>query len=623
LLALIPYLTKGDFPRAELNRALLLLLEKFLFKKVHNKIMIEILSITFFSGMMSIFIIILLLMGALLLIGKNPFKGFSLTALVTTKPLAAKLSPYGKSTSWQYGLGTQKGGTTIKGGWREKQTGKPIGLIPKTIESVRTAQRYLDTKGNKERSSFFKNIIDNAPDKAKGLNNLKRSLEMNRIIEYLELRRSTGKKIEKYYTLKEKEKKGKLTEAEKRELEELNKFIQSLKNGVSLFAIEAHKKGESAEGLARIVKFNIQNGLGTNFTQKRKVIKLIEEHKDAVTLLLTGPVGLGIEKITRKHKDEVDVIPSYLAVLYKELYKEAHAKAIEQGKKLEDAAKDAKEEAEKAVKDVIEKYNENNKGLPKLELDKKGMKRIVEEAEKLDKYPSRSEDLEFKDLIKKSEGIEKYLSDLATAWGRKAEKDNTKEDDFARIIGFKQEYKIDLSEPFLTGIAIEAIAKAYEEKKDQEIIAKALAEGKSQEAANKIAEAAINKAAADTVNKAIYGYNQNFVGEMRGGSALPIQNTLKKETGIEVKFNLPFVEMDLKKIAEKANKAYKAEMQQPSQTNKAEMQQLNPENLKNVIELMGYSIIADAKDKGQSISFSPLVMAGGAHLTQQKTQKGA
>jgi len=554
-------------------------------------------------------------MGALLLIGKNPFKGFSLTALVTTKPLAAKLSPYGKSTSWQYGLGTQKGGTTIKGEWREKQTGKPIGLIPKTIESVRTAQRYLDTKGNKERSSFFKNIIDNAPDKAKGLNNLKRSLGMNRIIEYLELRRSIGKKIEKYYTLKEKEKKGKLTEAEKRELEELNKFIQSLKNGVSLFAIEAHKKGESAEGLARIVKFNIQNGLGTNFTQKGKVIKLIEEHKDAVTLLLTGPVGLGIEKITRKHKDEVDLIPSYLAAVYKETY----AEAIAQGKDSKDSAK----EAEEAVKKVIGEYNKNNKELPKLEIDEKGMKRIVEEAENLDKYPSRSEDLEFKDLIKKGEGIEKHLSDLAIAWGRKAEKDNTKEDDFARIIGFKQEFGIDLSKDFLTGIATEAIAKAYEEKKDQEIIAKALAEGKSQEAANKIAEAAINKAAADTVNKAIYGYNQNFVGEMRGGSALPIQNILKKETGIEVKFNLPFVEMDLKKIAEKANKAYKAEMQQPSQTNKAEMQQLNPENLKNVIELMGYSIIADAKDKGQSISFSPLVMAGGAHLTQQKTQKGA
>jgi len=123
--------------------------------------MIEILSITFFSGMMSIFIIILLLMGALLLVGKNPFKGFSLTALVTTKPLAAKLSPYGKSTGWKYGLATQKGGATIGRGWREKQTGKPIGLIPKTIESVKPLYKHFDAKGNKEITSFFGNVINN------------------------------------------------------------------------------------------------------------------------------------------------------------------------------------------------------------------------------------------------------------------------------------------------------------------------------------------------------------------------------------------------------------------------------------------------------------------------------
>jgi len=552
--------------------------------------MMELLSITFFSGMMGIFIILLLLMGALLLIGKNPFKGFSLTALVTTKPLAAKLQPYGGASGWDYRPFAQKGKTIVGRKGREKQTGKPIGLGAQIIESVRTIKRYRDTKGNKERSSFFKNIINNAPNKAKELNNLKRSQEINRIIEYLESRRSTGKKIEKYYTLKEKEKKkkGNLTEAEKRELEKLNKFTQSLKYGASLFAIEAHNRGETAEGLARIIKFNLQNGLGTNFTKKNKFIKLIKEHRDAVTLLLAGLTGLAIEKITRKHKDEVDLIPSYLAVVYKEAY----AKAVAEGREAKDAAK----EAQKAVEEVIREYNEKvikeekNKGLPKLEVDKKGMKRIAEEAEKLDKYQSTIEDLKSRDLIKKSEGLEKHFSNLATAWGMKAEASNTAADDFARIIALKQEFNIDLSKPFLIGIATEAIAKA-------------LAEGKTQEEANKIA--------ADTVNKVIYEYNRNFVGEMMGGRAPPIINTLKKETGIKVeKFDLPFVKMDVEKIVEEANK-----------TNKAEIQQLNPDKLKNIIELAGYNIIANAKDEGQPVCFSHLVMSGGAYLTQQKHKK--
>jgi hypothetical protein len=88
-------------------------LEKFLFKKVHNKIMIEIFVIGFFSGMGLIFLILLLLMGALLLIGKYPFKLFSLSALAVSRQLSTKLNPYGKTTKYSYGLMTTKKGGTI------------------------------------------------------------------------------------------------------------------------------------------------------------------------------------------------------------------------------------------------------------------------------------------------------------------------------------------------------------------------------------------------------------------------------------------------------------------------------------------------------------------------------
>lgn len=75
--------------------------------------MIEIFVIGFFSGMGLIFLILLLLMGALLLIGKSPFKLFSLSAFAISRPLSTRLNPYGKTTKSSYGLMTTKKGGTI------------------------------------------------------------------------------------------------------------------------------------------------------------------------------------------------------------------------------------------------------------------------------------------------------------------------------------------------------------------------------------------------------------------------------------------------------------------------------------------------------------------------------
>ncbi|MGC9132782.1 MAG: hypothetical protein ACP5HJ_04095, partial [Candidatus Micrarchaeia archaeon] len=91
--------------------------------------------------MISIFIILLLLMGALLLIGKNPFTGFSLTALVTTKSLSAKFNPYGRATGWRYGLATKKGGGTIGNKLKvgieiKKEKGKLLPTVKSKITSA-------------------------------------------------------------------------------------------------------------------------------------------------------------------------------------------------------------------------------------------------------------------------------------------------------------------------------------------------------------------------------------------------------------------------------------------------------------------------------------------------------
>jgi len=267
-------------------------LEKFLFKKVHNKIMIEILSITFFSGMMSIFIIILLLMGALLLIGKNPFKGFSLTALVTTKPLAAKLSPYGKSTSWQYGLGTQKGGTTIKGGWREKQTGKPIGLGAQTSEAVKTGRRYFNVTRVNEITSYYtpkiNNVLKEFPsewEKYKKSNDpvlieYRKNVENIRtIVEYSQLK----KKEEKGFMLTKDEK----TKFEKlkNEYKNLKPFIQKLNDSMKMLGMEAQRKNTTTDTFAKVAAFSEMLGLNLKKPFLEGVAaetmrKAIEEGKD-------------------------------------------------------------------------------------------------------------------------------------------------------------------------------------------------------------------------------------------------------------------------------------------------------------------------------------------------------
>jgi hypothetical protein len=196
-------------------------------------------------------------MGALLLIGKNPFKGFSLTALVTTKPLAAKLSPYGKSTSWQYGLGTQKGGTTIKGGWREKQTGKPIGLIPKTIESVRTAQRYRDIKGNKAISHYYVNLIKSTPTRYINLN-------ITPLFTYCNLKID----LNRFHALESERKWPGLTKKEMAEYQKLKQRIdewkKDLQNASIKYGIDSYKNksiDNVVDNLYKIVKFSKDTGI--------------------------------------------------------------------------------------------------------------------------------------------------------------------------------------------------------------------------------------------------------------------------------------------------------------------------------------------------------------------------
>jgi len=127
--------------------------------------MMELLSITFFSGMMGIFIILLLLMGALLLIGKNPFKGFSLTALVTTKPLAAKLQPYGGASGWEYRPFAQKGKTMIGRKGIDKKTGQVVGQGAQTISLAKRGVSYLvhrriNIQRSKKIGAFFGSAID-------------------------------------------------------------------------------------------------------------------------------------------------------------------------------------------------------------------------------------------------------------------------------------------------------------------------------------------------------------------------------------------------------------------------------------------------------------------------------
>jgi len=137
--------------------------------------MIEIFVVGFFSGMGLIFLILLLLMGALLLIGKSPFKLFSLSAFAISRQLSTRLGPYGKATKFSYGLMTRKGGGTI--GSRAKITRKGIkfeakigGRKDSTYAAARTLYRLSSGKSVREAKELGRQVAELIKEKGTPIN---------------------------------------------------------------------------------------------------------------------------------------------------------------------------------------------------------------------------------------------------------------------------------------------------------------------------------------------------------------------------------------------------------------------------------------------------------------------
>jgi hypothetical protein len=137
--------------------------------------MIEIFVVGFFSGMGLIFLILLLLMGALLLIGKYPFKLFSLSALAMSRPLSTKLGPYGRATKFSYGLMTRKGGGTI--GSRAKITKKGMKFEAKigerkdsTYAAAKTLYRLFSGKSVREAKELGRQMAELIKEKGTPIN---------------------------------------------------------------------------------------------------------------------------------------------------------------------------------------------------------------------------------------------------------------------------------------------------------------------------------------------------------------------------------------------------------------------------------------------------------------------
>jgi len=234
---------------------------------------IELLSITFFSGMMSIFVVLLLLIGALLLIGKNPFRAFSLTALVTSKPLATRLSPYGKTTGWKYGfLGKPTfGGAPIgkKGGEtkleRVAKSGGLLGIMAKTVKAKKEGTLYFGPSliARSLRSSQRQKNMQEAQKIANVINDVKTAYpqfkSINDEISFFSRRHNANVSQQEYLQFKEYKRLlgiKKPTQAEKQQLGNLrNSILPSLKNGAKSLGFQ---RGPSVGDLAIIVALDKQ-----------------------------------------------------------------------------------------------------------------------------------------------------------------------------------------------------------------------------------------------------------------------------------------------------------------------------------------------------------------------------
>jgi len=534
--------------------------------------MIEILSISFFSGMMGIFIIILLLISALLLIGKNPFKSFSLTALVTTKPLAANLPAFGRNTSWSYGLltGSKKGGT-IGRAWREPQTGKKvkekgvqpgkaIGLVPKTGEAFRVFANLFNKNAARNFADFYIARVLKKPDQNTARIDYG---EVPRITKKLasDKNKSLGKILPAYFDLiiniknlkgsKEKliEERNKITKKQKldqkdqdklkkidEKLKQLNEFETQLKNATRLFAQNAKKTtGITTDHLATVANFS-KYGINT-IDELLKVVA--KEKRDQI-----------------KNEDE------------------------------------AKKEFIKTVKDMVNDYNKNpnykdfRKVAGQLKIDEKKLNKIFESAKQLkDIYtPPANQDTLIKEeafakLIELNKKLEDYSKDMAAAYAiHTYEKGENKDSAFAKIVNLSEVSGVDLATPFLAGLNI---------------------------ASNNPKES----------KKAVFDYNTKTVTPPRQGLFPAIKTQIEKEVGTGVKLDIPYARVDMKEVNEEVKRL---------KSNQAKLQNLNPYYIENAIHVISHNNIINSKSTGEKISFPYLIMAGGVppYYKKPPTNKG-
>jgi len=511
---------------------------------------------------MGIFIIILLLISALLLIGKNPFKSFSLTALVTTKPLAANLPAFGRNTSWSYGLltGSKKGGT-IGRAWTEPQTGKKVkekgvqpgkavGLIPRTYKAMRVIANLFNKNAARNFADFYTPLLK----KNSGQNTVKINYE-EVVKEYpsrkkwpLEKNKYLGKILPHYFDLiinirnlkasKEKliEERNKITKKQKldqkdqdklkkidEKLKQLNEFETQLKNATRLF-------GLSAAQTTGITPYHF--GITANFSKHginvtNELLKLVAKEK--------------IDQI--KNEDE------------------------------------AKKEFIKTVKDTVNEYNTNRKYedfrkvTGKLKIDEKELNGIFESAKQLkDIYtPPANQDTLIKEeafakLIELNKKLEDYSKDMAAAYAiHTYEKGENKDSAFAKIVNLSEVSGVDLATPFLAGLNI---------------------------ASNNPKES----------KKAVYDYNTKTVTPPRQGLFPAIKTQIEKEVGTGVKLDIPYARVDMKEVNEEVKRL---------KSNQAKLQNLNPYYIENAIHVISHNNIINSKSTGEKISFRYLIMAGG------------